>query len=139
MVEKITQKQRHGFQPGRSGNPSGRPRGSRNRTTLAAQALLDGEGEKLTRKAFEMAHAGDTVCLRLCLDRIIPTRRERIVNLDLPEILDVAEAAKAISAIIKAVAAGELTPLEAKSFTDIVAAYANLRAENANSVDHSLQ
>ena len=39
-----------------SGNP-GRPKGSRHKTTLAIQALLDGEGEALTRKAVEMALA----------------------------------------------------------------------------------
>jgi hypothetical protein len=40
-----------GFQPGRSGNPAGRPKGARHRTTLAMKALLDGEAEALTRKA----------------------------------------------------------------------------------------
>jgi Family of unknown function (DUF5681) len=46
---------RRRFQPGQSGNPSGRPRGSRNRTTLALEALLDGEAEALTRIAVDMA------------------------------------------------------------------------------------
>jgi hypothetical protein len=40
------------------GNP-GRPKGSRNKATLAAEALLDGEAEALTRKAIELALAGD--------------------------------------------------------------------------------
>ena len=40
------QKQRgRPFEKGRSGNPAGRPRGSRNRSTLAAQMLLQGEAE----------------------------------------------------------------------------------------------
>ena len=38
------------FQPGQSGNPDGRPNGSRNKATLAIEELLDGEGEGLTRK-----------------------------------------------------------------------------------------
>ncbi len=57
------------FQKGSSGNPQGRPPGARNRTTLAAEALLDGEAEKLTRKAVTLALKGDVACLRLCLDR----------------------------------------------------------------------
>ena len=48
--------------------------------TFAAEALLDGEDEALTRKAVEMALAGDGTALRLCLDRIIPPRRERPVR-----------------------------------------------------------
>ena len=66
------------FLQGLSGNPAGRPRGSRNRTTLAAQALLDGEAEALTRKAVDLALDGDIAALRLCLERIIPVRREPI-------------------------------------------------------------
>jgi hypothetical protein len=48
--------------PGRPfehGNP-GRPKGSRNKATLAAEALLDGEAETLTHKAIELAKGGDT-------------------------------------------------------------------------------
>jgi hypothetical protein len=45
------------FQPG---NP-GRPKGARNRTTLAAEALLDNEGEALTRKAIELAMKGTPI------------------------------------------------------------------------------
>jgi hypothetical protein len=56
------------FKPGQSGNPAGKPRGSRNRTTLAVEALLDGEAETLTRKAIELAKAGDLAALRVCLD-----------------------------------------------------------------------
>jgi|SRR5271166_3098229 len=139
MTPVKAEKQQNRFQPGLSGNPAGRPKGARNKTTMAAQALLDGEAQTLTAKAIELAHSGDTVALRLCLDRILPPRRERLVTIDLPEIVEGTDAAKALSAILKAVAAGELTPSEAKAFTDIIAAYANLRAENANSVDHSLQ
>jgi hypothetical protein len=47
------------FVRGHSGNPAGRPAGARNRKTLAASLLLDGEAEALTRKAVELALAGD--------------------------------------------------------------------------------
>src|SRR5436190_21458026 len=62
------------------GNP-GKPKGARHRTTLAVEALLDGEAEGLTRKAIKMALAGDTVALRLCMDRIAPARKDRPVVL----------------------------------------------------------
>src|SRR6266702_4716507 len=59
------------FQKGQSGNPAGRPRGSTNRATRAAELLLDGEATALTRKAIELALAGDPTALRLCLDRTV--------------------------------------------------------------------
>jgi len=139
MTSAKTEKQQNRLQPGVSGNPAGRPKGARNKTTMAAQALLDGEAQTLTSKAIELAHSGDTVALRLCLDRIIPTRRERAVTVDLPEIAGAADAAKALSAIIRATANGELTPTEAKALSDLVAAYANVCAVNDASPDHSRQ
>ena len=63
---------------------AGKPKGARHRSTLAAEALLDGEGEQLMRKAVDLALGGDTIALRLCLDRIIPPRRERLVRFKLP-------------------------------------------------------
>ena len=63
------------FQKGQSGNPKGRPVGSRNRVSLACDKLLEGEAEAITRKAIELAKAGDGPALRLCLDRIAPARR----------------------------------------------------------------
>jgi Family of unknown function (DUF5681) len=69
------------FVKGRSGNPRGRPVGSRNRKTLAAAVLLAGEAEALTRKAVELALAGDPTALRLCIERILPPCRERAVSL----------------------------------------------------------
>jgi hypothetical protein len=60
------------FVKGQVPNPNGRPVGSRHKTTLAIEALLEGEAEGLTRKAIEMALSGDMIALRLCLDRIAP-------------------------------------------------------------------
>jgi hypothetical protein len=60
--------------------------GSRNRTTLAVEALLDGEAETLTRKAIELAKAGDLAALRVCLDRIAPPRKDRPVLFELPPV-----------------------------------------------------
>ncbi len=62
--DKTARKQRgRSFKLGQSGNPGGRPRGARNKTTLAIEALLDGEAETITRKAIELAKAGDMSAL----------------------------------------------------------------------------
>ena len=104
------------FAPGQSGNPAGKPKGSRHKATLAAEALLDGESEALTRKAIELALKGDAQALRMCLDRIVPPRKDRPVSFKLPPIVTAGDAVKAFTAIAEAVAGGELTPSEAAEF-----------------------
>src|SRR3712207_3259904 len=107
------------FQPG---NP-GKPKGARHKTTLAIDALLDGDAEKLTRKAIEMALTGDTVALRLCLDRLAPVRKNRPVMFTLPPIETTADVVKASAALLEAVASGELTPSEAADLGKLVEAH----------------
>jgi len=109
----------HQFKPG---NP-GRPKGSRNKVTLAIQALLDGEGEALTRKAIELALEGDVTALRLCLERLHPPRKDAPVLLELPAMEGAESAASAMGAILESVARGYLTPLEARSLSGLVEGY----------------
>lgn len=105
--------------PFRKGNP-GRPKGSRHKTTLAIQALLDGEGEALTRKAIDMALAGDTVALRLCLERLAPPPKDAPVRFQLPAMVRAADAAGAMAAILAEVASGEITPSEACGLAGLI-------------------
>lgn len=120
-AENVAGKQRGRPWPkGTSGNPAGKERGTRHRVTLAAQALLDGEAESLTRRAIELAKEGDTVALRLCLERIVPVLRDRPVRLDLPAIKEAADVTVAIGKIIAAVAAGELTPDQAQTMCGLL-------------------
>jgi hypothetical protein len=111
------------FKPGQSGNPDGRPKGARNRATIAAETLLDGEADALTRKAIELAKQGDTTALRLCIERILPTRKDRPVSFDMPRIERVADSVTAVAAIATAVADGELTPMEAAELSKVVDGY----------------
>src|SRR5437868_11036175 len=111
------------FQPGQSGNPAGKPKGSRNKTTLAMEALLDGEHEAITRKAVELAKAGDGLALRLCIERLLPPRRDRPVEFKLSKLETAADAANALSDILQAVAAGDLTPSEAEALGSLVAGF----------------
>jgi len=111
------------FKKGQSGNPAGKPRGSRHRTTLAIDELLAGDAEKITRKAIEMACDGDTVALRLCLERLAPPRKDRPVPFALPPIEHIEDLSRATSALITAVAEGELTPIEAAELSKLVDAH----------------
>ena len=88
----------------------GRKVGSRNRASLLADALLEGEEEELVRKGIELAKAGDPQMLKFFLDRILS--KDRPVKIDLPPIESRGDLTAAYTAIVKAVGAGEITPSE---------------------------
>ncbi len=125
MVTENTAGQQRGrpFRKGMSGNPRGKPKGARHKATMAAEALLDGEAQALSRRAVELALAGDTVALRLCLERILPPRRDRPVKFDLPLLQSPEDAVAAATAITEAVASGELTPDEAVGIGRLIETY----------------
>jgi hypothetical protein len=104
----------------------GRTPGSRHKSTLAVEALLEGEAEGLTRKAIEMALAGDGPALRLCLDRIAPPRKDSPISFALPAIMTAADTVAASSSLLVAVAAGDVTPDEAGRVMALLTAHRTL-------------
>jgi len=138
MAEKTAGQQRgKPFEPGQSGNPEGRLKGSRNKTTLAVEALLDGDAEALTKKAVELAKDGDIIALRLCLDRVFPVRRDKPVTFALRTIDSPEEAANAMADVLAAVAAGELMPMEASEISKLVDVY--VRSVETNELSKRLE
>ena len=121
-TQKSTNKGR--FARGNSGNPSGRPPGSRNQSILLMESLLQGEAEQLLRKAIELAMAGDTQALRLCLDRLMPPGKDRVVFFEFPPIHTLDDIPLAITSIVAAVSAGKLTPPEGEMLTRMLAGFA---------------
>jgi hypothetical protein len=105
---------------GQSGNPKGRPRGARNKATVAAEALLDGQAEALTRSCIDRALAGDSIALRLCIDRILAPRRDRHVRLSIPPIADAKDVPRVLTVILEAATAGTLTPDEGARLAQLV-------------------
>ncbi|MBM2295116.1 hypothetical protein JQX09_24435 [Sulfitobacter pseudonitzschiae] len=101
------------------GNP-GKPKGSRHRATQAIEAMLEGQQEALTQAAIAKALEGDVTAMRLCLDRIAPARKDAPVSFDLPTIETAEDAANAARAILRAIADGEITPLEAATVMGVV-------------------
>ena len=125
------------FAKGQSGNPGGRPRGSINRSTRAAQLLLDGEATALSRKAVELALAGDPTALRLCLDRTVAPRRERAVELALPPIHSADDILAAIKVVSGAVGRGAITPGEGFTLSQMIETF--LRAIDASDFESRLR
>jgi hypothetical protein len=111
------------FKEGQSGNPCGMRRGSRHRATLAAEKLLDGEAQELTRKCIDLAKNGDTTALRLCLERLIPPRKDRPIVFGLPAFSSASDAASAMSGLLQAVAGGAVTPSEASNVGRLIEGY----------------
>ena len=101
------------FAKGVSGNPFGRPAGILNRATMAAQALLDGEAE--------LALEGNMAALKLCLERVVPPRRERLLGVALPAVKGAEDLPKLTAALLSAVGSGKLTAGEAGALSQLVA------------------
>ena len=70
-----------------------------------------------------VAKSGDTVALRLCLERIAPARKDRPVLFELPVIETTADLPRATGALLQAVASGDLTPSEAAEIGKAVDAH----------------
>ena len=108
------------FQKGQSGNPAGRPRGARNRQTIAAEKLFADDAEVLARVAIDLAKAGDIAALRLCLDRICAPHRHRPVAFEMPALGVAADAVGAMGTLMEGIAAGELSAPEAAGLAKVI-------------------
>jgi hypothetical protein len=100
---------------------AGRPRGSKNRTTVVAQALLAGAEPELVRKAIELAKAGDVQMLKFLLDRLLP--KNRLVKVDIPRLDFADEVIDAMAAISGAIAEGQITPSEGAAVSNMISGY----------------
>ena len=56
-------------------NPDGRPKGSMNKFTALSRELMSTKGPEIVQKVVDLALEGDRTCLKMCMDRIIPTTK----------------------------------------------------------------
>ena len=111
------------FKPGQSGNPAGRPKGSKNKVKAAAAAMLADESGELTRLAIEAVHSGDKTMLRTCFTRIHPTARSAPLQIELPETDHPESLSNALRRAQRAMCDGEISPQDATA----VAVFINAR------------
>jgi Family of unknown function (DUF5681) len=108
------------FRKGQSGNPSGKPPGTRNKTTLLAEKLMQDDAKEVVKVVLEAAKGGDMTAARLILERIAPVRKGRPVYFDLPPAQTGADIAAAMAALTTAMASGDLTPDEAATVASVL-------------------
>lgn len=111
------------FQRGRSGNPNGRPAGSRSKVLLALDALGEGEAEEIVRAMVEKAKEGDATAARTILDRVWPPRKGARLQFDLPEVAKAEDLPGAIAAVTRQVAGGEISPDEGAAIVSLLEAH----------------
>jgi len=111
------------FPPGESGNRAGRPKGSRNRSTLILQELIAGDLEAIVGKAKQVALDGNPAMLQTFLKPLL--RREPPINFELPDLHSPADAVKVMRNLLQNVSQGEITLAEAERVSRVVEVYLN--------------
>ena len=109
-----------GWKKGQSGNPRGRPKGSRNKATLLAIAAMEGELADVVKVVIDAAKGGDMAAARLVVDKLIPTTRERPLSIALPDVTSVDDCATAQAKVLAAVATGEILPGEGETLAGLI-------------------
>ncbi len=120
MTANAGPKQGGRFQKGQSGNPAGKAPGTRHRISMLAEKLLQDDAEEIVRAVVSAAKAGDPTAMRLCIERLVPVRKGRPLEFDLPKIEAASDVTKALGVIAKAMADGELTPDEAGTVAAVI-------------------
>lgn len=124
MISTAVQRARGQWLPGTSGNPAGRPRGSPNRAHANLRQLLEEHAEDVVGAVVRAARAGDMLAAKLILDRVLPRRICRPLDVaQLPPINSAADACGALAAIVTATLKGDISSSEARELACVVDAY----------------
>lgn len=101
----------------------GRPKGSRNKVTLAIENMMEGEAEAITRSCIDLAKRGDPTAMRIVMDRMAPVRKGRPI----PK-LEKRDGETSIEALLRAVLEGEIAPEEGKEVVGLIESAARVAA-----------
>jgi hypothetical protein len=116
----MSEKAQTRFQKGVSGNPRGKPHGTRNKATTMLLTLMVKGAKEITEAVITAAKKGDLIAARMVLDRLVPPAKERPVNIALPDTGTAQGCVEAQNAILQAVGEGNLLPGEGVALAGIV-------------------
>jgi len=119
----MTKKRDTRFQPGQSGNPAGRPRGSGLAGKL--RKAIQKDAEEVIQMLIEQAKGGDITAAKILLDRIVPTLRPEAQAVEVKQ-LGTGGLVERAEAVMAAAANGELAPDVAAQLVTSVATLARV-------------
>lgn len=108
------------FKRGHSGNPSGRPVGSKNKATLIADQLFLEDLQGICESVIAQARSGNMQAAKIIFDRLVPPKKDRPISIKLPKIQTAEDILKAVAAITQSIANGEISPSEGEAIARIL-------------------
>lgn len=109
------------FKTGKSGNPSGRPKGVKDRRVALREKLLP-HADQLIEMVTTFAKSGDMAAMKIVMDRIIPPLKEEPIHVRIPKIESAADCTQAQAYVVNAVSAGDMLPSEGQAMSNLIEA-----------------
>ncbi len=113
-------KQKPGFKPGQSGNPAGKPPGTRNRVSRLLDQKAEEGAEAILAAVLGAAQTGDVRAAELVLSRCWPVPKGRRLTLSLPPVEGASDVVRALGALLREVAAGNVSAEEAQAVASLI-------------------
>lgn len=115
-----------GWQPGQSGNPKGRPVGSRNKKNVIAEEF-EKDGSEVARVVMNAALEGDMQAANMVLQRLSPPLRARAEKVTF-ELTPDAPLHQQANQVLASIAEGAIDPETGKLLIDCIQSVAGIRA-----------
>jgi Family of unknown function (DUF5681) len=122
LETELKNQRKPGFQPGVSGNPKGKPKGARCRVTVLAEKLMADNAQDIIQATIDAAKNGDSVAMRLCVERLVPIRKWVPAPVDLPTSDSLSGVVAALNEIAELVASGKLDIESGVALTNLLEA-----------------